>query len=152
MKKIVLALLILLLTLPMLTASAQSTTITVTEADLNGALRVQNPARQTVSNVVVDIQEGQVVITATITPRRGNAVTGVATLVPKLVTTGSRTRLEWDISSFTINGQSGSGQYTNARNALSNAYRTAIDAKLGRTFSVQNVTVGGDAITITGSR
>jgi hypothetical protein len=154
MKKLALTLMILVLSLPLWTASAQnSITVTVTESQLNSALRVQNPTRTTVNNVVVDVQEGQVVISATFTPRRGSTSYAVAaTFVPKLVNSGTRTRLEWDVTSFTVNGQAGSSQYTAWRNNLSSALRAAGDTAVGRTFNVQNVVVSGNAISITGTR
>jgi hypothetical protein len=160
MKKILFSLVLFALCMsliPMAGAQAQATTATVsfTEAELNAAYRVVNPRRQKISNVFVDIQEGQVVVTSTVTPETGNRspVRLAVTYVPKLVQTSLRTRLEWDVTQVTVDGTPTSGStYASIRNAYSTALRNALDSKFGRSFSVTSFTVGGDVITVNGSR
>lgn len=151
---VLVALFVLGLVLP---ASAQGTsaTISITEADLNAAYRVTNPSRTQVTNVYVDVQEGQVVITGDVRIQRGSnpTVSVAVTYVPKLVQSGSRTRLDWDISSIIVDGENYTGTaYGTVRNAYTTALRNAVNTKVARTFNVTNVTVGGDVISVTGSR
>ncbi len=149
-KSVLLLALLALIAIPLSASAApvsQNTrTVTITEQQINDALRVTNPRRTTISNVVVDLQEGQATITATITLRNSQPASAAVVVTPKLTTIGSRTLIEWDITSFTINGKSGSGEYTAARNALTSALRQAVSQQQGRQFSAQSVTVTGDAI------
>ncbi len=82
-------------------APALSGTVTLTEAEINAAYIVNNPPRQTISDVYVDLQPGQVAISATFTPRRGSAAATLTTLVPSL----DDGRVYWTVTSVTANGQ-----------------------------------------------
>ena len=86
---------------PALAQSGSTRTVTVTEAQVNATYRVTNPARQSVSDVFVDLQPGQVAISATFTPRRGDAVATVTTLVPAV----DDGRVYWTVLAVTANGQ-----------------------------------------------
>lgn len=75
--------------------------VTYTESELNEAYRVTNPRRATISDTYVDLQPGQVSISATYTPRRGDAIETVTVLVPE-ITDGT---LTWVVVSVTADGQ-----------------------------------------------
>ncbi len=87
-------------------AFAQDNSRTLTEEQINSAYRVTNPTRRSVTNVHVDLQPGQVVISATLTYRRGNPIEAVAVLVPNV----SNGRLYWTVTSATGNGQPASAE------------------------------------------
>ncbi len=74
--------------------------LTYTESELNQAYIVTNPRRQTISNSVVDLQPGQVVISAIFTPARGNALETVTTLVPEI----NNGQPAWTVISITADG------------------------------------------------
>jgi hypothetical protein len=136
---------LLLLAVPFAVVGAQNTrSITVTESQINESFRVTNPARVRVSNVSVDLQPTQVVISHTHTSRRQTYAI-VTTLTP----TVSNGRLTWTVASITSNGQPASQEIVtqvNASIATSwlNFWRT--QAGTGR---VQNVTLTDSDITIT---
>jgi predicted HAD superfamily phosphohydrolase YqeG len=148
------ALLFVALVAPMGLAAAQSatTTVTITETDLNSRLRVTSPLRQQISGVFVDVQEGQIVITGTLTIRRGvnaGAYAFAVTVVPSIVNNGTRNRVEWTVTNFTVNGTEGTGQFTVARDRLQSALDSALS---NRTLNAQSVTVSGDTVTIVYTR
>ncbi len=90
------------LALPLATVGAQgnSRTRVTTEAQINEAYRVTNPSRRAISNVYVDLQPGQVVITSTHT--YPNASYDVVSVFAPTITNG---RIVWQMSSITANGQ-----------------------------------------------
>lgn len=143
-----LVILVTVLAFPLSVLAAQNT-LTVTESQINGAYRVSNPARRTVSEVFVDLQDGQATITGTVTLRGKQPASVHVVVVPKLVTSGSRTLIDWTVTSFTVNGKAGSGEYIEARNAFTSALRRAISSQLGRRYSVQSVVIADDTITVT---
>jgi hypothetical protein len=143
---------------PTTTASAQggeTKTVTITEAQINELYRVTNPRRQTITNVSVDVQEGQVAIAATITtrPRRGvpaATYNTLSTFTPEI----KNGALTWNLASATVNGQPVSQDVLNVINAsIFPAWRNVIQrilaARIVGPFQVTGVTVGGDAVTIT---
>lgn len=73
---------------------------TITEDDINATYRVSNPARRSVSDVYVDLQEGQAVITATMTLRGKDPVAVSVTFVPSI----SNGRLYWTVTAATEDG------------------------------------------------
>ena len=85
---------------------AQDNTRTLTEQQINSAYRVTNPARRSITNVHVDLQPGQVVISATLTYRRGNPIQTSTVLVPSV----SNGRIYWTVTSATANGQPASAE------------------------------------------
>jgi hypothetical protein len=96
-------------------AQAGSTrSVTVTEAQINATYRVTHPPRQSVSDVYVDLQPDQVVISATFTPRRGNAAATVTTLVPSL----EDGRVYWTVTGITADGQPASADLVAQVNAV----------------------------------
>jgi len=82
-------------------AAAVTRTWTATEDQINSTYRVTNPARRTVSDVSVDLQPGQVVVSSTHTYRRNIAYSVVTTFIP----TVSNGRVTWEVSTTTVNGE-----------------------------------------------
>jgi len=130
MKKWLFALLtVLVFAVPFgMTASAQSAVpnpIIITEETINDSFRVTNPARRRVENVVIDLQPGQSVISATITLRapRGTDTTvldAVGVYTPYI----ENGRVYWTLASATVDGvPATSDQISIINAALGASYR-----------------------------
>jgi hypothetical protein len=102
-KFITAAVLIAVLGLAAVPAFAQqsSRTFTKTEAQINESYRVTNPYWRSISGVHVDLQPGQVVISATYTRRFSSPIAVSTTLVPSI----ANGRLYWEATSAAANGQ-----------------------------------------------
>lgn len=92
-------------------AEPAQATVTLTEAQINSSFRVTNPAFRRVTNIRVDLQPGQAVVSATITvraPRGGTTTTyqTVSTWIPSI----ANGRVTWTLLSATANGQPASSQ------------------------------------------
>ncbi len=120
-------------------------TVTVTEEQINASYWVTNPVRRSLSNVHVDLQPGQVVVSATFTYRRGNTFEGEAVLVPSV----ENGRVYWTVISATQDGEPVSDDLLNQINAsISSAWRNYIrrHAPAGRVTAVD---ITEDSITFT---
>lgn len=98
--------LIAVLALAALPAFAQDSTttsheVTITEEQVNASYRVTNPRRAAVTNVYVDLQPGQVVVSETVTFRGHDPIQTVSVLVPTI----ANNRLNWSVTSVTHDGQ-----------------------------------------------
>jgi hypothetical protein len=125
---------------------AATRSVSVSESDINASFRVTNPALRQVSNLHVDLQPGQAVVSATFTFRKGGSFDAAVTLVPSV----SNGRVIWTATAASINGQSVSQELLNQINAsVASSWRRYIKDKLpaGRITSVE---VTEDAITFTG--
>lgn len=119
-------LLVLMLAAVALPVLAASQTTTITESQINSNWRMTNPWGQRVTSKSADLQPGQLVITVASTDRRGEARSTVSTLVPSI----SNGRLNWTVSSLTVNGEEVAAS---TRDAINNA----IVNSLGRYFKGQ---------------
>lgn len=140
---------LVLLAMPLALVGAQDTTreIVRTEDEVNSGYRVTNPARRAVSNVYVDLQPGQVAISATLTYRRAT-YQAVAVYVPRV----ENGRIYWDVASVTANGQPASQDLINQINAaLSSSWRNYIRNQAG-TGRVQSLVIMDTDFTITVGR
>jgi hypothetical protein len=129
-------------------AQEATRTITRTEAQINSSYRVTNPRLRSVSNVSVDLQPGQAVISATLTFRRGEPLEVIATLVPTL-TNG---RIYWTVTSATVNGQPASAELLAQINAsITSSWRNYIrqQAPTGRVTAIE-ITDNAITVTLTG--
>jgi hypothetical protein len=149
MKRVARILLVVLvlagLTLPLTTAGAQSATgtLTLTESQINNSYRVTNPWRRAVTNVSVDLQAGQVVISSTQTYRRASYAV-VATYTPRI----QDGRIYWTLVSATANGQPASQELIDQVNAsISSSWRNYLRQQAGP-GRVQSVTIADADITI----
>lgn len=120
-------------------------TLTFTEQDINAAFRVTNPPRRTVTNVHVDLQPGQVLISATLTYRGRAPMQVTATYVPS-ITSG---RVYWSVSAATVNGKPASQELLQQINlSISASWRSYFRHQLppGRVTAID---ITEDAITVT---
>jgi hypothetical protein len=148
-RKIVLvSTLIALLALTALPAFAQgtrTTTLTINEEDINSVYRVTNNPRRSVSDIYVDLQPDQVIITTTITLRGHDPVDVMVTLTPSL----SSGRIFWTATAATIDGEAVSDELLTQINAsITYAWRNYIrqQAPAGR---VTDIDITDDTIIIT---
>lgn len=81
-------------------AQDHTRTYTKTEAQINQSYAVTNPWRRTLSNVSVDLQDGQAVISATYTRRRTESIPVSSTIVPSL----ENGRIYWTVTTASANG------------------------------------------------
>lgn len=131
--------------LPTLAADKTKTvTVTLSESDINSSYRVTNPARRSITNVNVDLQPGQVVITATFTAPKSDPIAVSVTLEPTL----SNGRVYWTVLSATANGKPASADLLTQINAsISTSWRNYWKGK--HPGYVTALTVSDDSITWT---
>lgn len=151
-QKISLAMLIIgmlvLFVAPSFAQIQREVTITLTEEEINSSFRVTNPARVSISNKSVDLQSGQVVVTATYTPQRGTA-SNAYTIATTLVPTVSNGRVTWTATSIVVNGTGVSAQQINqANNAIASAWRRLSQGYVGK-HQVTGLTITDTSITYT---
>jgi hypothetical protein len=120
LRKVMLVAVLTMLTLSAFSVSAApaARAVTITEQQINSSFRVTNPVSRRVTDVRVDLQPGQAVISATITLRRpaGQATTSfqtVSTWTPVI----TNSRLSWTLTSATVNGSAASTDLINQINA-----------------------------------
>lgn len=103
-------------------------TVTLTEQQINQSYRVTNPLRRSLSNVSVDTQVGQVVVSATVTFQRTEPAQTVTTLIP----TVSNGRVTWSATSAVVNDvELTEQQLQQLNNAIASSWRNFIKSKLG---------------------
>ncbi|MBZ0289871.1 MAG: hypothetical protein K8I30_19770 [Anaerolineae bacterium] len=106
--------LVLLAALAVPTLAADVTkTVTVTETQINDSYWVTNPAWRAVSDRSVDLQAGQVVVSETITPRKGDPVAVSITYTASV----SNGRILWTAAAMTKNGEAVSQELLDQINA-----------------------------------
>ncbi len=134
---------------PMAVVGAQGSSFTMTEAEVNQTYRVTNPARRSVSDVYVDLQDGQVSISATITTRaRRGAGTTSYSAVGVYSAEVRDGRIYWTLDSATVDGQPASQELINQINAaLGSSWRNFVRSQHpGR---VASLIITEDDITVT---
>ncbi|MCA9910437.1 MAG: hypothetical protein KC519_17390 [Anaerolineae bacterium] len=137
---------IVVLALPFSVASAQTNTrsVTWTEDQVNNSYRVTNPWRRSVTDVSVDLQAGQVVISSTQTYRR--ATYQVEAIYEPSISNG---RIYWTLTSASANGEPASQDLINQINAsISTSWRNYVRQQAG-TGRVQGIVITDADITVT---
>ena len=125
-------------------AAEKTVTVTLSESDINSSYRVTNPRNRTISAVNVDLQPGQVVITATFTTPKVSSIPVSVTLVPTL----SNGRVTWTVSSATANGQAASTDLLAQLNAsISSSWRNYMKGKV--TGKITAFTITDSSVTWT---
>lgn len=116
---------------------------TYTEQQINDSFRVNNPHRARVTDMSVDLQPGQAVITATYAFRNGETVTASSTYVPSI----SNGRVFWDVTSVVVeSGETISDDLLNQINArVDTAWRNYFKGQVPG--YVQDVTITENDIT-----
>ncbi len=129
-------------------ATGTPVTKTYTEAEINSSFRVTNPANRSITNEYVNLQPGQVTITATLTWRSSSGVRSddvAVVLVPSLV----NGRVYWNVLSITADSQPASAELVAQINAsLATAWRRWLGEN-GPQGHITNVTVTEDDISYT---
>jgi len=121
-----------------------SRTVTITETQINAAYRITNPWRRSVTNVQVDLQPGQAVVSATYTQPRRDPVQVVATFVP----TVNNGRVYWSVTEATADGQPASQELINQINAvIASSWRNYIRRQLG-TGRISDIEITGSAVIV----
>ena len=147
-RKIALAIgiLVLLAALAVPTLAADVTkTVSVTETQINDSYWVTNPSWRAVSDRSVDLQAGQVVVSETITPRKGDPVAVTITYTASV----SNGRIIWAAAAMTQNGEAVSQELLdqiNAHMSSSWARYWKNHRQMGRVTAID---IGEDAITVT---
>lgn len=136
---------------PLTTASAATTkTVSITEAQINATNLVSEPYRQRVTNLKVDLQEGQAVVTASVQPRRdAPAYETVTTFVPAV----RNGRLDWTITTRLRDGKDVPAEVlallNNAVFPRVKAYvNRLVREKVGGPYKVDSVTISADTLTV----
>jgi hypothetical protein len=146
MKKYALTLIAAVILSAMPVMAQQDVSRTYTEAEVNSAYRVDNPFRGSVSNVFVDLQNGQVQISYTYT-RRSSSVDVISTLAPYV----EGGRVYWQVNDIaTVNGSNAPDELIEQiNNRILSSWRNYLR---GRVDGVINSVVVTDTdITITGT-
>jgi hypothetical protein len=119
-------------------------TVTITEDQINDSFRVNNPVGRRISNVSVDLQPDQAVVSATWSTRRESSAV-VATYAPSV----SNGRVSWTVVSITVNGQPASASLlTQINNSISASWYNYIRNQAG-SGRITAVTVSDTDITFT---
>jgi hypothetical protein len=129
-------------------AQANSRTFTITEEQINEAYWVTNPWRRSLSDVSVDLQPDQVVVSATYNRRRAEPVPVTTTLVPFI----ENGRVFWEATSATKNGEPVSDILLAQINAQINSSWARFWRSQAPTGYVTDVQVTDDALAITFTR
>jgi hypothetical protein len=141
-----LGILVLLAALAIPTLAADVTkTVTVTETQINASYWVTNPAWRAVSDRSVDLQAGQVVVSETITPRKGDSV-AVAITYTASVTNG---RIVWAAAAATSNGDPVSQELLDQINAHMTSSWVHYWKTHRQSGHVTAIDISEDAITVT---
>lgn len=123
-------------------AAAASRNVTITEQQINSSYAVTNPKRSTITNRTVDLQPGQVVISATWSAPRRDPVNIVSVYTPAL----ENGRVAWTLASATANGEPASAELQQQINAqLSSSWARYIKGK-NEKATVSSVTITDNEI------
>lgn len=137
---------VVVLALPFAVVGAQGTTQSHswTEDQINDAYRVTNPWRRSVTDVTVDLQPGQVVISSTQTYRR--ATYQVEAVYQPSISNG---RIYWTLASASANGEPASQDLIGQINAsISSSWRNYVRQQAGP-GRVQSITITDTDLTVT---
>ena len=110
------------------TVDTSSVTATLTESTINSSWRIVTSTRLRVSNVSVDLQPNQAVITGTLTLNSGTVYNVQLVTTP----TVSGGKVTWTVLSATVNGQvATSTQLTQINTAILNSWTNYISTQYG---------------------
>jgi hypothetical protein len=122
-----------------------SGSLVVTEDAINASYRVTNPISYTISNVIVDLQPGQVVITADLNLANGRVLAERITFVPSV----NNGVIEWTVTTATLDGEPLDPEIIARFNeTLARWWDTIMWRSMGD-YMVTSVTVSDTEITIT---
>lgn len=118
---------------------------TITEETINDSYKVSNPWRRSVTDLSVDLQPDQIVVSATITFRRGATYDTATTLIPT-VTNG---RVTWSVEEALIDGEPASDDLlTQINDSIASSWANYVKTN-GPSGRITAVDITDDALTIT---
>jgi hypothetical protein len=126
-------------------AAEVTRTVTVTETQINDSYWVTNPSWRAISDRSVDLQAGQVVVSETITPRKGDPV-AVSITYTASVTNG---RIVWAAAAMTSNSNPVSQELLDQINAHMSSSWARYWKTHRQSGRVTAIDIGEDAITVT---
>jgi Cu/Ag efflux pump CusA len=137
--------LLLAVVAPALAAEPKAKTLVLTEEKINQSYRITNPAYRDITNMSVDLQDGQVIVNATVTLRGKDPVAVVVTFVPVL----KEGRVYWTVSAATKDGAAVSGDLLNEINTrITASWRHYFKEKSGP-GRIGSLEITDSALTIT---
>lgn len=133
------------LTLPVAAQSGEGKTKSIDEETINDSYRVSNPWRRSATDLSVDLQPDQVVISATLRFRGGVTHATETTLLPA-ITNG---RVTWTVDAALIDGDPVSDELlAQINDSITSSWANYVKTH-GPAGRVTDVEIGGDALTIT---
>ena len=106
---------------------AADKTLTLTEDEINSAYIITNSPRRTVTDLAVDLQDGQAVVSLTITFRGRDPLAVSGTAVPSV----NNGRIYWTVTTASVDGTTVSDALlTQINTAISSAWRNYVRGKL----------------------
>lgn len=152
MKKLLaLAALLIIVALPFAAASAQTITCTVTwtEAEINSTYAITNPAFRQVSDLVVDLQPGQVQVNFTLSirvPREGIVTYPISAVLVPTIEDG---RVFWSVTTTTVDGSALDESLIDRINdAIAQSWGRYLRASLGRGIATSITITDTELITV----
>jgi hypothetical protein len=131
--------------LPAQAAEGKARTMVLTEEKINRNYRITNPAYRNITDMSVDLQEGQVIVSATIT-LRDKAPVGVVVIFVPVLKDG---RAYWTVSAATKDGAPASGEVLNEINSrITASWRHYFRERMGP-GRLDSLEISDKAITIT---
>lgn len=131
--------------LPAAAQSDGSKSKTISEETINDSYKVSNPWRRSVDDLSVDLQAGQVVISATMTFRRGATHETTTTLVP----TVTNSRVTWTVDEALIDGDPASDDLLSQINdVIASSWINYVKTS-GPSGHITAVDITGDDLTVT---
>jgi hypothetical protein len=130
---------------PALAAEPKAKTVVLTEEKINQSYRITNPAYRDITDMSVELQEGQVIVNATVTLRGKDPAAVVVTFVPVL----KDGRAYWTVSAALKNGQPVTGDLLAEINSrITASWRHYFKEKSGP-GRIGSLAITDSAITIT---
>lgn len=142
---IVVALFALLAVMAVPTLAAVTKIVTLTETQINESYWVTNPSWRAVTDRAVDLQAGQVVVSETVTPRNGNAISVSATYTAEV----SNGRIIWTATARSSNGDPVSDELLAQINANMSSSWARFLKETKQVGRVTAIDINEDVITVT---
>lgn len=126
-------------------AQQEARTLTLTEQQINESYRVTHSPRRSVTDVYVDLQPDQVVISAVITLPQGEPMGTATTLLPSL----ENGRVFWEVLTVMVDGEEASeALVTQINAAIASSWRNYFRRQAG-TGRVLDIALTDEALTLT---
>lgn len=121
-----------------------NTTVIITEDEINSSFRVTNNRNRNVTDINIDLQPSQAVVSFNVTYRGGSPIPVNVTLTPNVL----NSRMNWTASAAAVNGSSLTTEQINSLNqAISASWRSLL-REYGQPGRVTSVGVDDSNLTI----